>query len=188
MRLRKLLHIRKNGVHIIGSLIPTFFFRSSMIMDDFVLLCENNTVEVSLKILNEKYSTEEYEEFRGRLCKNEKFIFVDDNKESSVNIVDKPAKVNILTLNITRKCNLKCSYCFESSEYRKKGNMPFEVAQRAIDTFFTNDYSDWVIIFTGGEPLLNYDLIRRVVEYVNQKKLKLEYRIKNNTILLDEAV
>ena len=96
--------------------------------------------------------------------------------------------MNILTLNITRKCNLKCSYCFESSEYRKKGNMPFEVAQRAIDTFFTNDYSDWVIIFTGGEPLLNYDLIRRVVEYVNQKKLKVEYRIKTNTILLDEAV
>lgn len=157
-------------------------------MDDFIQLCEDNTVESSLKILNQKYSVEECEKFRDRLCKNEKFIFVDDNKETNVDIVDKPTKVKILTLNITRKCNLKCSYCFESSEYRKKSDMPFEVAQRAIDTFFTNASSDWVIIFTGGEPLLNYDLICRVVEYVNEKKLKVEYRIKTNSVLLNEAM
>ena len=96
--------------------------------------------------------------------------------------------MSTLTLNVTRKCNLKCDYCFEDSEWRKGGNMAFSIAKKAIDTFFTapSNTPDWMVIFTGGEPLLNFNLLKEVVEYIDIKKLKVEYKIKTNATLLDD--
>jgi uncharacterized protein len=168
MKLRNLLHIRENDVHIIGSLTPAFFYRVSNIMAEFIQLCENMNIEKSLEILKEKYAASEFEDFQQRLDKVKDKLFVNDDYEN-YNKMDLSTKVSILTLNVTRKCNMKCSYCFEDSAYRKLGNMPFTVAKKAIDTFFTDNSTNWVIIFTGGEPLLNFDLLKEVIEYIDNK-------------------
>jgi uncharacterized protein len=187
MRLRNLLHIQENDIHIIGSLTPPFFYRVSDIMAEFIQLCDNNTVETSLNLLKEKYPESEFSNFQKRLDKIKDKVFVNDDYRGSLTI-DLSSKIHILTLNVTRKCNLKCDYCFEDSEYRKLGSMSFDVAKKAIDTFFTSQINtpDWVIIFTGGEPLLNYDLLRNVVEYINKKGIQVEYKIKTNATLMDD--
>lgn len=80
----------------------------------------------------------------------------------------------ICSLMITHSCNLNCVYCFE--KYKSKGNrfMPFEVAQAAIlkelDTFRNkprkaNDR--FAIEFFGGEPMLNFPLIKQIYEWVS---------------------
>ena len=188
MRLRNLLHIKENDIHLIGSLTPPFFFRASEIMEEFIRLCEQNSIEHSLERLIGTYPPAEVADFQQRLDKVKDKLFV-DNDHSEANTVDFDSKIRILTLNVTRKCNLKCDYCFEDSEWRKGGEMSFEVAKKAIDTFFItpSNTPDWVIIFTGGEPLLNFALLKEVVEYVEEKGLKVEYKIKTNATLLDDT-
>lgn len=185
MKLRNLLHIQQDDIHIIGSLMPPFFYRASDIMREFIQLLEAEKTENISTFLKEKYSAAEFESFKLRLHKAKDNLFVNDNYKDS-NEVDFMSKVSTLTLNITRKCNLKCSYCFEDNEYRKLGDMPFVIAKKAIDKFFIDNSIQYVIIFTGGEPILNFSTIKEVTEYISNKKLKVEYRIKTNATLLND--
>lgn len=81
-----------------------------------------------------------------------------------------------LILNVTEKCNFRCSYCLFGDEFagyrnHSKRDMSLEVAQKAMHDFFqhSKDTKDRVISFYGGEPLLNIKLIRQCVEYVKQR-------------------
>lgn len=86
--------------------------------------------------------------------------------------------IETLYLIVTDSCNLRCGYCFllknMPTSFVKK-TMSWEMAQEAVDMFFSNlkrnpsVYKDLIkcIVFYGGEPLLNFPLIKRVVEYVH---------------------
>lgn len=74
-----------------------------------------------------------------------------------------------LVLVITQGCNLACKYCYaHEGLYNEKcaKKMNFETAQNAIDIFL-NRYSGGIetIQFFGGEPLMNFSLIKDVCEY-----------------------
>src|SRR3990170_5276180 len=75
-----------------------------------------------------------------------------------------------LQLIITEDCNLRCRYCFEHT--KSKRSMPTDVALAAVDKYLTADdsFSGVIIDFTGGEPLLHFELIRSVVEFVHSKQ------------------
>ncbi|UCE17695.1 MAG: radical SAM protein [Gemmatimonadota bacterium] len=85
------------------------------------------------------------------------------------------SKLSDLILNVTERCNLRCKYCTYSGSYyysRKHSmrNMSWEVAKKAIDYFHSHSQaSEKVYVsFYGGEPLLNFDLIKRSVEYIKK--------------------
>lgn len=84
-----------------------------------------------------------------------------------------------LILKVTEECNLRCKYCVYSDYYPYtnsygSSHMSFEVAKKAIDIYMNHIQSQRkfvlnkapFIAFYGGEPLLNYDLIKDVIEYV----------------------
>lgn len=60
---------------------------------------------------------------------------------------------------------------------------------KAIDIFY-NQLNGKVghIIFTGGEPILNFPLIKKIVNYVKQSNYKMTYMIKTNGTLIDEDI
>jgi uncharacterized protein len=77
-----------------------------------------------------------------------------------------------LVLNVTESCNLRCEYCVYSGRYKyerthSSAMMSHSTAFRAVDYFFKkNSLSKRVgISFYGGEPLLNFPLIAKIVEY-----------------------
>jgi len=88
-----------------------------------------------------------------------------------------PPGLETLYLLLTDSCNLRCSYCFilngMPKQYHYK-SMTFEIAKRAVDTYFTNlnknskyyDHSRKIITFYGGEPLVNFQVAKMVVDYV----------------------
>jgi uncharacterized protein len=103
-----------------------------------------------------------------------------------------------LTLNVSEDCNLRCEYCIYSGKYiyeRTHSNkkMSLGIASRAIEFFFKhNTNSERIAVtFYGGEPLLNFNLIRKCVKL--SKKLALEcgkdsdltFSITTNGTLLD---
>lgn len=102
-----------------------------------------------------------------------------------------------LCLHPSRKCNLNCKYCFRESEYLGEQQLTFEVAKDAID-FLVDKYapcaSKYVVDLSGsGEPLLQIDLIKQIVEYCKKKRNEICKNIEvmfctNLTLLTPEIV
>lgn len=73
------------------------------------------------------------------------------------------------TLAITQRCNLACDYCY----IRKKDSvMSLLTAKRILDFIFANDQKNHKIEigFFGGEPLLEFDLIRKITDMIQTHK------------------
>ena len=68
-------------------------------------------------------------------------------------------------LCITQKCNLTCKYCYI---VKRKGRMSFSVARKIVDFMYTNTpYNERIDIgFFGGEPLLEFGLIKAITEMI----------------------
>ena len=71
-----------------------------------------------------------------------------------------------ITLTITEKCNLACTYCYEHN--KSAANMTFDTAKAIIDKElrYSNQAENTYVEFFGGEPFLNFELIKQVVEYI----------------------
>lgn len=87
----------------------------------------------------------------------------------------------LIVLWTTSRCNLKCRYCYASSA-NQQCDMDFEIATKALDYFGRNPMK---IQFAGGEPLLNYDLICKVYEYVKQRGYDALFQMQTNGTLID---
>ena len=102
-----------------------------------------------------------------------------------------------IQLNITQACNLACIYCYAeaSGSNAKNKLMSYETAKRAID-FLVSNCDDSVgtlrIQFFGGEPLMNFELIKQVIvccKLITKKiGLKFNFGISTNCTLLSEEV
>lgn len=90
-------------------------------------------------------------------------------KEDSDSIVKRNPRNNEiefnLTLLVTEDCNLRCRYCFE--ENKRPTRMSFEVAKVIIDKYLMRDEGPAAVSidFCGGEPLLAFELIKKIFEY-----------------------
>jgi radical SAM protein with 4Fe4S-binding SPASM domain len=74
-----------------------------------------------------------------------------------------------LMLILTENCNLRCAHCYEQEHgYERGRRMSWATAKQAVDLFFGQLAEETLhssITFFGGEPSLEFDLIRRVVDY-----------------------
>lgn len=115
--------------------------------------------------------------------------------------------INVCYMIMSEQCNLACKYCFlGNNDHNKRSNfllenMSIETADKAIDFFirqikksgFDFELNKPVLIFYGGEPLVNYAVLEHVALRINELR-KTEKCIKNlemsmvsNGLLLNEA-
>ncbi len=93
---------------------------------------------------------------------------------------------------VTLRCNMKCVYCHASSvdESKLDFDMTPETAKKTVDFIFQSSSPNIAIEFQGGEPLLNWDIVKYIVEYallLNKKSRKqLKFAIVTNLSLMDE--
>ncbi len=96
-----------------------------------------------------------------------------------------------LALFVTQACNLRCTYCYEE---KPGGSMDEKTAFRAVDWLLEQSGSAKriYITFFGGEPFLNFPIIKNVVRYANEKACMLEktvgFSVTTNATLLDEEM
>ena len=114
--------------------------------------------------------------------------------------------INVCYMILSEQCNLACRYCFlgnNDDDERQKflsEDMSVETADKAIDFFIkqiklsgldTEDNKP-VLIFYGGEPLVNFDVLKHIAFRINELRDKekciknLEMSIVTNGLLLDE--
>lgn len=96
------------------------------------------------------------------------------------------------TLYLAEGCNLSCSYCYEGIN-KNKDKMSVDTLKKSLDFIIThNNPGDKIdLVFLGGEPLLNKEILYRAVDII-EKEYKEEsslfqYSITTNGILLDDA-
>lgn len=98
-----------------------------------------------------------------------------------------------LSMNITRQCNLNCVYCYgNTGECGDEGKMDEATATRAVDWLMdrSGNKKSVGILFGGGEPLINFPLIRHVVAHADKSAKALgkevRYGMTTNATLLDD--
>ena len=88
----------------------------------------------------------------------------------------KSDKVKALCLHICHDCNLRCRYCFadEGAYHAERQAMSFETAKRAIDFLIAGSGDRRVLEadFFGGEPLMNFDVVKKTVLYGKEEAAK----------------
>ncbi len=101
--------------------------------------------------------------------------------------------INQLVLEISETCNFRCRYCHQhsNSSFENK-TMSFDVAKKSVDLLYEKSKYEPAlsITFYGGEPLVNFDIIKKTVEYANSRfeLKKINYNITTNASLLDDDI
>ena len=104
--------------------------------------------------------------------------------------------VKALCLHVAHTCNLNCDYCFASQGkyHGDRALMSFEVGKQALD--FLMDHSgtrrNLEVDFFGGEPLMNWDVVKRLVEYARsvekERGKNFRFTLTTNGMLIDDDV
>jgi organic radical activating enzyme len=94
-----------------------------------------------------------------------------------------------IILMVSQTCNLSCMYCYQT--HKAPGLMSADVARRILEEEFARMSADGPtkraeIAYMGGEPLLNFELIRELSEWLWSSKLPVpcEITIRTNGTLL----
>ncbi|MDR1640944.1 MAG: thioether cross-link-forming SCIFF peptide maturase [Clostridiales bacterium] len=104
--------------------------------------------------------------------------------------------VKALCLHIAHDCNLRCEYCFASKgEYKgERQLMTKGVARRAVDFLIESSghRRNLEIDFFGGEPTMNFDVVKDCVEYGRMREAqsgkRIRFTITTNGLLLDREM
>ncbi|MBE6618101.1 MAG: thioether cross-link-forming SCIFF peptide maturase [Ruminococcaceae bacterium] len=104
--------------------------------------------------------------------------------------------VKALCLHVAHTCNLNCEYCFASQGkyHGDRAVMSLEVGKRALDFLIENSGTrhNLEVDFFGGEPLMNFDMLKELVAYARsiEKKYNKNFRftLTTNGLLIDDDV
>jgi len=93
-----------------------------------------------------------------------------------------------LKLTVATGCNLRCDYCFVDKN-RANQEMTLETAQKSIEFFLGSKGKDKILKIYGGEPLLNFEVIKKAVFYAKKtarkKNKNLTLSLCTNAVLLN---
>jgi uncharacterized protein len=102
-----------------------------------------------------------------------------------------------LTLNVTEQCNQFCSYCPLTDARRSQPNeshpeMTWEIAKNSLDCYLALTSARRVVkvVFFGGEPLLNWELIQKCLRHVrgSYASRDIQVQLVSNLTLLKKSI
>ena len=91
--------------------------------------------------------------------------------------------VRTVTFQVTDDCSLACKYCYQINKGKRK--MSWDVAKRMVDLLLSGDkgFNEYfieqpkaiILEFIGGEPLLEIELIDKIVDYFREQAILLNH-------------
>ena len=96
-------------------------------------------------------------------------------------------RLGCVTVILTATCNLRCAYCYQDRKQPRR--MGWETLRRAVDLLLGSRRRDLELWFGGGEPLLEFPLLRRAVGYAEAAcppAKRLRFGLSTNGLLLDD--
>lgn len=113
----------------------------------------------------------------------------DENRSAARSVA-----VTAMALMVTESCNFRCSYCYGSYGIGQGTMMDLATARKAVDWLMEHSQNEKTlrIVFFGGEPLMNFPLIREITPYIRDiaqgKGKSVNLEITTNASLIDDEV
>ncbi|MBR2764998.1 MAG: thioether cross-link-forming SCIFF peptide maturase [Blautia sp.] len=133
-----------------------------------------------------------------RILQEQRQLFTVDAYENAVDVFmqNRAPVVKALCLHVAHDCNLSCRYCFagEGEYHGSRGLMSFETGRKALDYLIAHSGSrhNLEVDFFGGEPLLNWEVVKELVAYGRQQETKTDKRFRftltTNGVLLNDEI
>lgn len=191
---------QNNGYNIVLDVNSGAVHVVDQITYDVIELFEDLDADSIVEKLSSKYSENEIKEVIEEVeeLKNDGQLFTEDIYQPFVEKFKESRQtvVKALCLHIAHDCNLACKYCFaEEGEYHgRRAMMSFEVGKKALDFLVANSGNrvNLEVDFFGGEPLMNWDVVKQLVEYgrslekPNNKKFR--FTLTTNGVLLNDEI
>ena len=183
-----LLDVNSGGVHIIDDLTYDMLDNISPPLEE---KCPEDIVNKLSKVYDRDEIYECYDEIVSLY--NDKILFSEDDYEKfALTSVASPIKA--MCLHVAHDCNLRCKYCFASTGDYKEGRMlmSLETGKKALDFLIekSGDRKFLEVDFFGGEPTVNFDVVKQLVEYGRSREAeankKFRFTITTNGILLTD--
>lgn len=129
-----------------------------------------------------------------------KHLYCNDDKELSLNLLATKLRTrksflreftSLHMIVLTARCNCICDYCHASSIDTQftQYDMTWGTAKRVVDLIFESPSSSIKIEFQGGEPLLNWGVLKKIVNYAEEinkrRKKRLGFVVCTNLMLVD---
>ena len=157
-------------------------------------------------------SPEDFNSFINESLDTESQIFLDLKSKHFVSDTDKETAIDLLATKlrtrkaflrnftalhmvvVTTRCNFRCDYCHASSTTyeQQSGDMSLDTAQKIVNMIFRTPSATIKIEFQGGEPILNWKIVKKIVEQaesLNRHVQKgLEFVLCTNLTLIDECI
>lgn len=130
------------------------------------------------------------------LIKDGRLFAKDTFEAEAVNFKRRQGVVKAICLHVAHDCNLACKYCFAGKgEYDgPKGLMSFETGKRALDFLIEQSGTrrNLEVDFFGGEPLLNWEVCKKLVAYGREQEKKhnknFRFTLTTNGLLINDDV
>ena len=182
------LDVHSGGVHVVDDLSYEILDYIKVPMDE---KCPDNIIDG----LSGKYNADEivscYDELYSLY--KEKILFSEDDYERFAKYsVASPVKA--MCLLISQDCNLRCEYCFaETGDFGMgRSLMSLETGKKAIDFLLekSGNRENLELDFFGGEPLMNFDVVKEIVEYARMREKEcgknFRFTVTTNGLLLTD--
>lgn len=195
------LDVNSGSVHVVDDVVYDILAMMDEEASD--RYSESNFRRIAGELL-EKYREEQVSEEDLRdvfadlqeLEENGTLFAKDVYQEGVIDFKKRQTVVKALCLHIAHDCNLACRYCF-AGEGEYKGDrslMSYEVGKKALDFLVANSGNrrNLEVDFFGGEPLLNFDVVKKLVEYGRQLEKTADkhfrFTLTTNGVLLNDEV
>ena len=145
------------------------------------------------------YSAEEIAEAYDEvawLIEDESLFTEDLYKDIVDNFSKREPVIKALCLHVAHDCNLACTYCFagEGEYHGERSLMSLETGRKALDMLVASSGKrvNLEVDFFGGEPLMNFDVVRSLVEYgrslEKEHNKKFRFTLTTNGMLLNDEI
>lgn len=179
------MDINSGAIHVVNEIVYD-------ILDHYNV----KTVEEIVALLQPKYSVEailEAMEDIQYLIDNE-MLYTDDSQITLEMLEGRGAIIKAMCLHVAHDCNMTCKYCFGDKGAFEgiRSLLSLETGKKAIDFLLNHSGSrrNLEIDFFGGEPLMNFEVVKALVDYGREKEKaygkNIRFTITTNGLLLDE--
>ncbi len=192
---------RQNGYNVALDSVSGSVHCVDDVAFDVINAYENTSRDEIIRTVSSKHNVSEQdvieclEDVDG--LKAEGLLFAEDTFRPDVEkLAKRDTVIKALCLHVAHTCNLNCEYCFaaQGKYHGERALMSFEVGKRALDFLVENSGTrhNLEVDFFGGEPLMNFDVVKRLVEYArsieNEKGKHFRFTLTTNGMLIDDDV